>query len=194
MAMVAKRRTRAIELRNSGMTWEQVAATVPYLDMHGNPSRAAACADVKRALEQYRAEAQHPIEEMLQLADMRLDDMRQKVYKVIARPHYLVQGGQIVRDDEGRPIRDDGPLLAAIDRLLKIEERWARLHRIEDAAKELKITLERRTDLEAAAVTEAILAGFDAAQLPADQRMRALEAAQTRLSTIDGEVVHEEEG
>lgn len=192
-ASIAARRALAIELKNKGYTWKQVAEEVPYLDAEGNPSRAHACVDVKRALEMYRRDLTDGIEDMLNMADMRLDGMRRVVHGVLSRPHYLAQHGKIVYDGEGNPVRDDAPILAAIDRLLRIEERWARLHGM-DSPKELKIALERRSDMEAVAVTEAILAGFDAAELPADKRREALEAAQNRLGTIEGEVVQEGEG
>lgn len=194
-AAVAQRRARAIQLKNTGLSYYQVAERLGreydyYLNARGEPSSAAAAVDISRALKIQRAELNQSLEEMIQLADARYDDMRRVVLQIMARPHYVVQSGEIIRGLDGEPLRDDGPVLAAIDRWLKIEERWAKMHGV-DATKELRIALERRTDLEAGAVTEAILAGFDVIEQSAEDRMRALEAAQSRLNAIDGEVVSE---
>lgn len=177
-------------MKNSGLSWYQVAERVPYLDTEGNPSPAFACVDVSRALKRARREIVSGLEEMVQMADLRDDDLRLRLRTILQTKHYLVQGGKIVKDDNGEPIRDYGPVLAAIDRLHRLEERYAVRHGL-NAPEKLNIALERRTDVEATVVTEAILAGFDAAELPADVRMRALEAAQSRLTTIEGEVVSE---
>lgn len=53
----------------------------------------------------------------------KLDTAEQKVWEVLSRPHVMVNGGKIVTDAEGDPLMDDGPTLAAVDRLLKIAER-----------------------------------------------------------------------
>lgn len=193
--VVAERRSKAIRLRNTGHSWYDVAKILSreygyYLDAHGEPSSAAAAMDVARALKIQRTELNQSLEEMIQLADARYDDMRRVVLQIMARPHYVIQNGGLVEGLDGEPLRDDGPVLAAIDRWLKIEERWAKMHGV-DATKELRIALERRTDLEAGAVTEAILAGFDVIEQSAEDRMRALEAAQSRLNAIDGEVISE---
>ena len=45
---------------------------------------------------------------------------------VLARLHVHVSGGQVVRDS-GEVVEDDGPVLAAVDRLLKVDDQEARL-------------------------------------------------------------------
>lgn len=85
-------------------------------------------------------------EELRKVQLERLGEMRQAALQVLEREHVTVSHGRVVRegqpvldfDDEGNqiaviapgqgePILDDGPVLAAIDRLLKIEERIAKL-------------------------------------------------------------------
>lgn len=70
-----------------------------------------------------------------QLADLAL--ARQVVMDVLAAEHVVVSQGHIVKPitgvdadgnhEYGEPLFDDGPVLAAVDRLVKIQERQARI-------------------------------------------------------------------
>ena len=193
-AMVAQRRARAIELKNRGLSWQQVAEqmTPHYLDGDGQPSAAAACVDVSRALKLANRELAMGLEEYREAARMRLDGLRRQVFAVLARPHYVLHAGQIVRDDDGQPLRDDGVVLACIDRLQRIEERQAKIDGT-DASEKLTIALDRRVDEETTVVVEAILAGANAVEMEPAQRQRMLEAAGAHLRVVEGEVVGEGE-
>lgn len=186
-AAVTQRRAKAIELKNRGLTWQQVAEQVPYLDTEGNPSAAFAHVDVTRALKQANKEMSLGLEEYRNLARLRLDVLRRQVFAVLARPHYLYHAGKPVLDENGDPVRDDAPILAAVDRLLKIEERQAKIDGT-DASEKLTIAMDRRTEEETAVVVEAILAGANAVDLEPAQRQRMLEAAGSHLRTLDGDV------
>lgn len=188
---VTKRRAEAIALVNSGLTQLQVAEQLMekypiYQKADGSPAQNRVAEDISRALSQQRSELNQNLEEMIQLGNLRLQAMRRIVMGVITRPHYVMFQGTFVVDEEGNKVRDDAPILAGIDRLTRIEERWAKLNGA-DAGQELKIALERRADLEATVVTEAILAGFDAIEMDPGTRQRALEAAQARMATIESE-------
>lgn len=188
---VARRRSEAIALANSGLTQYQVAEQLMnkyphYRKPDGTPAQNRVAEDISRALAQQRSELNQNLEEMIQLGNLRLQAMRRIVYGVISRPHYVMFQGQFVIDEEGNKVRDDAPILQGIDRLTRIEERWAKLNGA-DAGQELKIALARRADLETTVVTEAILAGFDAVELDPGVRQRALEAAQARMATIEAE-------
>lgn len=191
-AMVAQRRARAIELKNRGLSWQQVAEQMAphYLDGDGQPSAAAACVDVSRALKQANKELGMGLEEYREAARMRLDGLRRQVHAVLARPHYVLHAGQIVNGPDGNPMRDDGPVLAAVDRLMRIEERQAKIDGT-DASERLTIALERRVDEETTVVVEAILAGANAVDLEPAQRQQMLEAAGAHLRVLEGEVVSE---
>lgn len=192
-AMVAQRRARAIELKNRGLSWQQVAEQMApdYNDTDGEPSAAFACVDVTRALKQANKELAMGLEEYREAARMRLDGLRRQVFAVLARPHYVMHAGQIVTGPDGQPMKDDGPVLAAVDRLMKIEERQAKIDGT-DASEKLTIALERRVDEETTVVVESILAAFNALpELGPDMRQRALEAAGAHLRTLEGEVVSE---
>lgn len=189
-AEVAQRRQRAIELKNRGLTWYQVAQEMNYLDTQGNPSPALACGDVGRALKIANKGIATGLEVYRELASSRIDAIRRQVYAVIARPHYLYSNGKAVLDEDGNKIRDDAPVLAAVDRLIRLEERQAKLEGT-DASEKLTIALDRRVEEEATMTVEAILAGFNELgdALPPAMRQRALEAASAHLRTIEGEVV-----
>lgn len=190
-AMVAQRRAKAIELKNRGLSWQQVAEQVPYLDSDGQPSAAFACVDVTRALKQANKELSMGLEEYREAARMRLDGLRRQVFAVLARPHYVMYQGQFVIDEDGNKVRDDGPILAAVDRLMRIEERQAKIDGT-DASEKLTIALDRRVDEETTVVVESILAAFNAIpELGPEMRQRALEAAGSHLRTLEGDVVAE---
>lgn len=187
-AMVAQRRAKAIELKNRGLSWQQVAEQMApdYNDTDGQPSAAFACVDVSRALKQANKELAMGLEEYREAARMRLDGLRRQVFAVLARPHYVMYQGQFVIDEDGNKVRDDGPVLAAVDRLMKIEERQARIDGT-DASEKLTVALDRRVDEETTVVVESILAAFNALpELGPDMRQRALEAAGAHLRTLEG--------
>lgn len=182
-AAIERRREQAIHLKHVvGMTWAQIAERLGYY------SAGHAQQDVQAALKRAQQGVTKGLEDMVQAQDIRLDAMRQRTYAIMVAPSFLVQNGKIVNDDDGNPVRDNGPALAALAMLLKIEERWSNLHGT-DASKKLEIALEHRADLESNLVTEAILAAAEALALPPADRMRALEAAASRLEVVDAEVV-----
>lgn len=57
----------------------------------------------------------------------RLGEMRQAALEVLERFHYTVSHGRLITDVDGEPLEDDAPRLQAIDRLLRVEERIAKL-------------------------------------------------------------------
>jgi hypothetical protein len=125
-AEVAARRDRAVRLRIEGQSWQVIA------DQLGYASRGAACQDVARALDFALKEQKISTDQWRELQLQRLDALRAKVWGVVERRHVALSGGTVVRDvdpisGETSTIVDDGPTLAAVDRLLKIEEREARL-------------------------------------------------------------------
>lgn len=170
-----------------GLTWDEVAKAT------GFNSPGAAQAAVDRHVKRLRVETEKELEVLVQQADMRYDAMRKRVHGILAADHPLVQQGVIVRDDQGRPLKDAGPVLAAINSLLRIESQWADLHGI-NASKKLEIALTARADVESNLVAEAVLAAVEALGLEPAQRMQALEAAASRLEVVDGEVVDDPEG
>lgn len=118
----AQRDAEACRLRTLGHTYDQIAAELGYRN------RALAWRAVQRALYATVAE---PAAEVRALELARLDKMTLAAWEVLERRHVTVSGGKVITvvDDHGveHPLDDDGPVLQAIDRLLRIQERRARL-------------------------------------------------------------------
>ncbi|MEV0968503.1 hypothetical protein [Microtetraspora glauca] len=116
---VARRDAEACRLRAQNLTYQQIA------DELGMSSKGQAYEAVQRALKET---VQEPADEVRQLELMRLDDLAQAAREVLNATHYVVSQGRVVRLTRGgAPLEDDAPKLQAIDRLLKIQERRARL-------------------------------------------------------------------
>ncbi|GGN39554.1 hypothetical protein FHR83_006693 [Actinoplanes campanulatus] len=117
-ADTAQRRRQAIDMRMAGASYQRIA------DQLGYTSRGAACQDITRALEQAVAEQIISAEAYREEELQRLDALLAEAWAVLKREHLTVSHGKVVYDDTtGQPILDDGPTLAAIDRILKIQER-----------------------------------------------------------------------
>lgn len=126
----AERDAQCARLRAEGMSYQVIADRLGFTD------RSTARQACQRALQ---AVVQEPAEELRKLELERLDRMYQAALKVLRTPHRMVQHGKIVRDEDGVPVVDDAPVLAAIDRLLSIQTRRARLLGL-DGAEKVEIT------------------------------------------------------
>jgi len=196
---VEARRWKAVTLANRGLTHKMVAQEMAEEYRRHNPNLTLVQierhvgVDIVRALKEYRKRADHAVEEKLTAASLRLNEIRRRLFGIIVAPHYVLHSGEIVKDEDGRPLQDAAPVLAALAQLRALEEQQARLEGT-NAREKIDIALGRRVDEEAMDVTEAILAAFAAVpELEPAMRQRALEAAGAHLRTIEGEIVHEEE-
>lgn len=120
----AERDAEAARLRTRGLSYDAIGEQLG-LDK-GNAYRA-----VQRALQ---ATVQEPAEELRQLELARLDDMWAAVLEVLEAKHFTVSQGRIVYYGDV-PLADDAPVLAAVDRLLRIQERRAKLLGLDAPAK-----------------------------------------------------------
>lgn len=170
-----------------GLTWDEVAKAT-----HFNSAQACQAA-VDRHIKRLARETNKELESLVAQSDMRYDAMRKRVHAILVSDHPLVQQGVIVKDDQGRPLKDSGPVLAAINSLLRIEGQWSDLHGV-NAGKKLEIALTARADVESNLVAEAVMAAVEALGLEPQQRMLALEAAADRLHVVDGEVIEDVDG
>lgn len=114
----AERDAEACRLRMRGSTYEQIAQQLGY--SHRDLARRA----VQRAL---TAVVSEPAAELRQLELIRLDELWRRGWAVLDREHHLVQAGRVVRDAAGSPVPDWHPVLRAIDSLLRVMDRRARL-------------------------------------------------------------------
>lgn len=124
-AITAQRRARALTLRVAGLGFDQIAEQLGYA------SRGAAYTDIERALAQRKKDLDEAAGHAATLELERLDAMERAAWAVLRRTHTLVSQGRIVKDDTGRPLADDEPTLKAIDRLLGIQQRRAKLLRLD---------------------------------------------------------------
>lgn len=113
----AQRDAQATELRGRGYSYQAIADT---LGMH---DRSAARKAVERALFATVAE---PAEELRRLELLKLDALSVAAWQILGAEHPLASAGRVMTFD-GVALTDPQPILAAIDRLLKISERRARL-------------------------------------------------------------------
>lgn len=129
----AERDREAVRLRAHGRTYQQISDELKY-GGHQNARRA-----VKSVLATIDREA---AEEHIAIQLERLDFMYDAAIQVLEAEHYTVSDGRLVYlgdpkdpDNPGAPLLDDGPVLKAIDRLLRIEERRSKLLGLDAPAK-----------------------------------------------------------
>jgi len=101
----ARRDADAADMRADGHTLQHIADELGYCD------RSAARRGIQRAL---RDIVQGPAEKLLALHMDRLELLYAAATDILEREHVVVSHGKIVKDDDGHPLLDDGPKLAAI--------------------------------------------------------------------------------
>ena len=109
----AQRDAEIARLRGAGMSYQQIGDRLGV-------SKQTAHEGFKRAL---RDIVREPTQEVVKLELGRLDVLWRTAITIMASKHILRQNGRIVRGDDGQPLEDPGPRLAAIDRALRIMER-----------------------------------------------------------------------
>lgn len=153
-AEVAARRAKLIEYRRQRRPYRE------FYEELGYSSPAAASRDFNRALEENLAEVRTSAEAYREEELLELDHLAATAIRVMHTPHYEVtQSGKIVEDPEtGLPLIDDKPKLAAIDRLLKIQDRRSKLLGL-DAAQKVEVLTLDALDAEAARLNALLAAG-----------------------------------
>lgn len=170
--VVATRRAEMIKMRLAGHSFDEIAEALNY------GSRSAASKDFHRALESNLAEQRTSMEVYRETEILRLDGelerltrLYAKVERILDKFHVTVQFGKVITVD-GEPLEDDSPALAAVDRLIKIEdarrrngERRAKLLGL-DAAQKFEVLTLDALDAEAARLNELLAAGESEAAAP----------------------------
>lgn len=126
----AERDAEAAALR--AQRWSY-AAIANHLGMSENNARIA----VKRAL---TAIVEEPARELLRLEAEALDALYTEALAVLQRDHVTVSHGKVITTTDpetgvAKPLLDDGPKLAAIDRLVKVRESYRKLFGIDQPSK-----------------------------------------------------------
>ena len=118
----AERDAQALELRAGGASFRVIADQLGV-----SVSTAWKCVD--RGLAATRHE---PSTKLRALERERLDRLTVQAVQVLQARHVVVSAGKIVRDDDGQPLVDHGPTLAAISTLRGLMERRARLEGLDE--------------------------------------------------------------
>jgi len=102
----------AARLRGEGLTYSAIAREMGC-------SKGKAWERVQRA---FKATLQEPADQARAVELARLEDAHDQALAVLLREHVTVSQGRVVYGDDGAPIIDDGPTLAAIDRIRALSE------------------------------------------------------------------------
>ena len=129
-----ERRQQALDMRAKGYTFRRIAQELGYHD------DAHAYNDCKEALDEYRKRMDTSVESVVAEADVRLRDALEKINEIIEKRHLVVSHGQVVHHDNGDgeyvPLEDSGPVVAAIDRVIKLQQELLKVHGAYPATKQ----------------------------------------------------------
>lgn len=129
---IADRRAKLVAARRQRIPFEKIYEELGY------KSSADARKDFHRALEQSIAAQHASVEVYREEQLLELDHLAEEAHKVMRAQHYVMApGGKVVMDpdDDTHPLIDDAPTLAAIDRLVKILDRVAKLRGLDAPTK-----------------------------------------------------------
>lgn len=128
----AERRQQALELRKAGHSYRAIGAELGM-------SEAQAHRDVKAALTRLAQMELASADELRTMELTRLDTLAVEAMRVLLATHPLISGGKVLSGftEEGTAIglTDDGPKLAAIERLIRISESRRKLLGLDAPAK-----------------------------------------------------------
>jgi hypothetical protein len=132
---VAEREARALALRRDGHTYAEIGQVLGV-------NRQMATRIVQRGLARVVRE---PAEQVRAIELLALDHLQVQALAVLHRRHFFVQGGEVVKranpeTGEEEELADDGPVLAAIGCVLRVQERRAKLRGL-DAPTRLDVNL-----------------------------------------------------
>ena len=121
---------RAAELRGEGLSYHAIARELGV-------SKSSAYDAVQRA---FRDTLSEPAEQARAVELARLEEAHDAALAVLLREHVTVSHGRIIVGDDGQPLIDDGPVLAAIDRIRALSESRRKLLGL-DAPQAMEVTV-----------------------------------------------------
>jgi hypothetical protein len=147
---VSERNTRGADRRHANIRTRQVPASRAQRTQTAQRRakavqmrlEGAAHKDITRALEAAVTQQHKAVEILRQEELMRLDRLWVEVWAVLKREHVTVSNGKLVRGEDGHPLRDDGPVLQSVDRLVRILERRAKYLGLDAPQKHEVLTLD----------------------------------------------------
>ena len=123
----------AAQLREDGFGWLVIAERLGY----SSPGHAYTA--VQKLLDRIPVEA---VEALRKSENARLNAARVDALAVLRRRHVAVSNGQLVYEDKdgrSRPVEDDAPALKALEVIVRISERMAKLNGL-DAAQQVELS------------------------------------------------------
>lgn len=144
--------TAAARLRGEGMSYQAIAERLGC-------SKATAHDRVQRALAAVPVE---DVEALRKVERARLDEQYVVARREMLRDHLVVQAGKIVKDDDGVPLVDHGAKLSALDRMLRIAERRARLEGLDQQVDKVEVISVDALDAEIARLAAELEPGPEA--------------------------------
>jgi len=128
-AIVAEERVWCYRKRLNGHSEREIAALTVAAGAAGEPARALSQTTVHRRIQVEIDAAVTPLAVAARQTELdRLDNLAQRVLKVIEMRHFVTQYGEFVIDEEtGQRLLDDAAVLRGVDRVLHIAERRAKL-------------------------------------------------------------------
>lgn len=143
------RDARAVELRRLHLSYDQIAAQLGY------SAKSSAYHAVQRGLADSIIE---PSDEVRQMEIERLDELARRAFRVMAAKHFKTSGGKLIRHPETDELLiDDAPVLNAIETLLRIMDRRAKLLGL-DSVQKVEIITHSMIDEEIAKLTAELAA------------------------------------
>ncbi|MBX9392267.1 hypothetical protein K4749_01300 [Streptomyces sp. TRM72054] len=122
------RAAQAAQLKadNPHLTYQQIADAVGYNNK----------GDAWRAIQRCRqAVLREAGAELIASEAQQLDDLFVAAMEVLERDHVVVSHGRVVCGEDGRPLLDDGPKLAALREMRQIRESYRRLFGVDQPSK-----------------------------------------------------------
>jgi transcriptional regulator of nitric oxide reductase len=102
----------AAELRGAGLSYDAIAKRLGV-------SKSNAWEAVQRA---FRDTLREPADQARAVELARLEAAHDAAMAVLARDHVTVSQGRIVKDNDGTPVIDDGPVVQAINAVMRLSE------------------------------------------------------------------------
>jgi hypothetical protein len=168
-----KRRQEAVKLRLTGMAYARIAEAVGYAD------EATAYNAVKMELAKARREG---TEELREIELQRYDAYTEVAVGVLRANHVMVSitRGQVIIDQESlEPVKDFGPVLAALDRLLHISKLRTELTGIKAAPPATQVNI---------TVTEVSQADLEFREMVNEERAKRAAARAAATASDDDSV------
>ena len=147
-ADAARLHARVAELREDGLTYRAIAAALDISPACAWRYHEAWIKDLRRGtpeLQERAAAAIREQHEMIRGERERLELERTAALEVLTARHLTISNGVLIRDENATPLEDDGPVLAALDRLQAIRDRLLKL--ADHEAKLLGLYAEQKVNL-----------------------------------------------